>query len=204
MRRIGEITPPIPRMQNVLNAMSIDVEDYFQVSAFNNAIDRLSWDDRSRRVDGNTRGLLEILDGAGIKATFFVLGWVAEREPALVKAIAAAGHEIASHGYSHKLIYTQAKDEFSEETRKSKIILEDLVQSPVTTYRAASYSITRASLWALDVLYEAGFRNRIPASFQFVMIVTACLAVPSSRIVWNCPTAASCWSFPCPRCAPQA
>ena len=146
-------------MQNILNALTFDVEDYFQVSAFNNAVDRSSWNDRKRRVDGNTRGLLEILDTANIKATFYILGWVAEREPELVKAIAAAGHEVASHGYSHKLIYTQAQTEFTEETHKSKAILEDLVQTPVTSYRAASYSITRASLWALDVLYEAGFRT---------------------------------------------
>jgi polysaccharide deacetylase family protein (PEP-CTERM system associated) len=144
-------------MQKLLNALSFDVEDYFQVSAFNSAVDRSSWDSRPLRVAQNTQKLLDLLERHDTKATFFVLGWVAEREPELVKRIAQAGHEVASHGYSHKLIYTQTPEEFEEETRRSKAVLEDLAQTPVTTYRAATYSITSASLWALDTLVEQGF-----------------------------------------------
>lgn len=140
-----------------LNALSFDVEDYFQVSAFNGVVARDTWDDRPLRVDRNTRVLLDLLDEHGVKATFFTLGWVAERVPALIKAIAAAGHEVASHGYSHRLIYSQTPREFAEETRRSKAVLEDLAQTSVTCYRAASYSITQKSLWALDVLHEEGF-----------------------------------------------
>ncbi len=144
-------------MSSVLNALSFDVEDFFQVSAFNHVIDRSSWETQPRRVGDNTRVLLDLLATSGVKATFYVLGWVAERDPNLVKGIARAGHEIASHGYSHKLIYSQSRDEFAEETRRSKAILEDLAQVRVTSYRAASYSIRRESLWALDVLHEEGF-----------------------------------------------
>ncbi|MEZ5550287.1 MAG: DUF3473 domain-containing protein [Pseudomonadales bacterium] len=144
---------------SIVNALSFDVEDYFHVAAFDAAIDRASWNDRPRRVDANTRGLLDLLSEAGTRATFYVLGWVAEREPDLVKAIAAAGHEVASHGYSHRLIYRQDPAEFREETRRSKALLEDLTGTPITSYRAASYSITAQSLWALDILYECGFRT---------------------------------------------
>lgn len=140
-----------------MNALTFDIEDYFQVSAFNDAIDRADWDSRERRVVGNTQNLLEVLDAAGVHATFYILGWVAEREPDLVRAIAAGGHEVACHGYSHKLIYTQSPAEFAEETRRARAVLEEVAQVPVTSYRAASYSITQESLWALDILAEAGF-----------------------------------------------
>jgi polysaccharide deacetylase family protein (PEP-CTERM system associated) len=143
----------------IRNALSFDVEDYFQVSALAEVVDRGSWEDRERRVTPNTRALLDLLDEAGTRATFYILGWVADREPGLVKAIAGRGHEIASHGYSHQLIYDQDPSTFREETRRSRGVLEDLVQRPVTSYRAASYSITADSLWALDVLYEEGFRT---------------------------------------------
>lgn len=140
-----------------LNALSFDVEDYFQVSAFNDAIGRERWREHRLRVDRNTRLLLDLLAQYGVKATFYTLGWVAEREPQLIKDIAAAGHEVACHGYSHQLVYNQTPEEFREETQRSKAVLEDLAQTPVTSYRAASYSITRESLWALDVLHEEGF-----------------------------------------------
>ena len=140
-----------------VNALTFDVEDYFQVSAFNDAIDRADWESLHRRVDTNTRNLLEMLAAADVRATFYILGWIAEREPDLVRTIAAAGHEIACHGYSHKLIYTQSPAEFAEETRRARCALEDLVQTPVVSYRAASYSVTRKSLWALDILSENGF-----------------------------------------------
>lgn len=140
------------------NAFTVDVEDYFQVEGFANAIDRSSWDGFRTRVKGNTSLLLEMLDERKVRATFFVLGWVARKHPEIVRQIAAAGHEVASHGMSHRLIYTQAPDEFRRETRDAKALLEDLAQRPVTGYRAATYSITSRSLWALDVLCEEGFR----------------------------------------------
>jgi len=147
------------QMSAILNALSFDVEDYFQVSALAASVDRDEWTAIERRVDRNTRGLLEMLDAADVRATFYVLGWVAEHEPALVRAIADAGHEVASHGYSHQLIYEQSAEVFRDETRRSKALLEDLTQRPITSYRAASYSITPRSLWALDILYEEGFRT---------------------------------------------
>jgi polysaccharide deacetylase family protein (PEP-CTERM system associated) len=141
-----------------LNAFTIDVEDYFHVAALSSAIPRETWSSRDLRVEANTERLLEMLAERGIHGTFFVLGWVAERAPALVRRIAAAGHEIACHGYSHKLIYTQSPAEFREETLRAQKCLEDTWGRPVLGYRAASFSITRQSLWALDVLIDCGFR----------------------------------------------
>lgn len=140
-----------------LHAMSIDVEDYFQVAALSNVISPTQWDSLPSRVVQNTERLLSLFEAHDIKATFFVLGWVAERFPALIRKLSDHGHEIASHGYSHQLIYTQTPDVFREETIRSKRILEDITGNPVQGYRAASYSITRKSLWALDILSEAGF-----------------------------------------------
>lgn len=140
-----------------MNAMTIDVEDYFHVAAFNKVINPDSWDSWPSRVEANTHRVLDIFDEAGIKATFFVLGWVAERNPSLVQTIAQRGHEVASHGYSHQLIYQQTPEVFKQETVKSKAILEDALGSAIEGYRAASYSITRRSLWALDILAELGF-----------------------------------------------
>ncbi|MDH5570123.1 MAG: DUF3473 domain-containing protein [Gammaproteobacteria bacterium] len=140
------------------NAFTIDVEDYFQVSAFENDIKRSEWDSIESRVVNNTQCILRMLDKHNIKATFFILGWVAERNKQLVMDISSEGHEIASHGYSHKLIYNQSKSEFRDETLKAKHLLEDIIQKPVNGYRAASYSITKDSLWALDILANAGFK----------------------------------------------
>ena len=141
----------------ILNAMTIDVEDYFQVSAFDEVVSRESWEDMPSRVVANTKRLLEIFDSAGIKATFFMLGWVADRNPALVSEIAAAGHELASHGYGHRLVYDQSRDAFREDVRRAKGVIETLGGQPVRGYRAPSYSITKKSLWALDVLAEEGY-----------------------------------------------
>lgn len=141
----------------VINALTVDVEDYFQVSAFENAIDRDQWQHLPLRVEQNTQRLLELFEQKSVKATFFILGWVADKVPNLITNIADAGHEIACHGYSHKLIYNQSKKEFAEETIRSKSLLEDISGKKVNGYRAASYSITRSSLWALDILAEAGF-----------------------------------------------
>ncbi len=138
-------------------AMTVDVEDYYHVSAFEKSIAPSDWDKWPSRVDRNTRWLLDLFDQHNVKATFFVLGWVAERQRQLIADIAARGHEIASHGYSHRLVYNQTPDVFRDETQRSKALLEEIVQRPVVGYRAASYSITRRSLWALDILAELGF-----------------------------------------------
>ena len=141
----------------IQNALTIDVEDYFQVAALAEAVRYDDWSSMEYRVEANTDRILALFERAGVKATFFTLGWVAERSPELVKRIAAQGHEVASHGYSHQLIYNQTPDVFKEETRRSKAILEDILGAPVTGYRAASYSITNQSRWALDILAEQGF-----------------------------------------------
>jgi polysaccharide deacetylase family protein (PEP-CTERM system associated) len=141
----------------MLNALSVDVEDYYQVSAFESVVRFEEWGRRESRVEWNTHRVLDLLDEHQIKATFFVLGWVAERNPTLVRIISKRGHEVASHGYSHQLIYTQTPEEFREETRRAKKIVEDIIGGPIIGYRAASYSITTESLWALDVLAEEGF-----------------------------------------------
>ncbi|GBO90132.1 XrtA system polysaccharide deacetylase [Marinobacter salsuginis] len=140
-----------------LHAMSIDVEDYFHVAALSNVIRPEQWDSLPSRVEQNTELLLELFERHSVKATFFVLGWVAERFPQLVQKLASHGHEIASHGYSHQLIYNQSVETFREETLRSKDLLESIIGKEVCGYRAASYSITRESLWALDILSEAGF-----------------------------------------------
>lgn len=141
----------------ITNAMTVDVEDYYQVEAFTKYIDRSQWGEFASHVDKNTNLILEMLGEKNIKATFFTLGCVAERSPALVRKIVDSGHEIASHGYSHEAIYKQTPEKFRQETVRSKAILEDISQAPVRGYRAATYSITNKSLWALDILVEAGF-----------------------------------------------
>ena len=140
-----------------LNALSFDVEEYFQVSAFADVVKRDEWENYPSRVEFNTTRVLDLLDEHQVAATFFVLGWVAERYGGLVRDIANRGHEIACHGYSHQLIYNQSPGEFHEETKRSKAILEDLLGGAVRGYRAASYSITKKSLWALETLVELGF-----------------------------------------------
>jgi len=140
------------------HALTVDVEDYFHVSALAEAFPPDSWDKQTLRAVNSTELLLDLFGERGIQATFFVLGWLAEREKGLVKKIHAQGHEVASHGYSHQLVYSQQPDVFREETLRSKSLLEDLTGAPVTGYRAASYSITQKSLWALDVLCELGFQ----------------------------------------------
>lgn len=139
------------------NAFTVDVEDYFQVSAFEAVVDRAQWPRFPSRVVANMQRVLELLARHGTKATCFVLGWVAERHPELVRDIDRLGHEVACHGYSHRLIYDQTPAEFAQETRRAKDVLEQIVGRPVRGYRAASYSITLRSLWALDTLVELGF-----------------------------------------------
>lgn len=141
----------------ITNALTIDVEDYFHVSAFAKVIDPAHWDHYECRVETSTRRLLGLLARYEIRATFFVLGWVASRYPELVRSIARAGHEVACHGLTHKLVYEQTPREFRDETMTAKALLEDIIQAPVHGYRAASYSITAKSLWAIDILVDLGF-----------------------------------------------
>jgi polysaccharide deacetylase family protein (PEP-CTERM system associated) len=144
--------------RTIVNAMSVDVEDYFQVSAFDAAVSRGSWDTRESRVCANTDRLLALFAEADVRATFFVLGWVADRFPDLIRRIADAGHELASHGYQHHLIYDLTPDEFRQDVRRAKHALEAVSGTPVQGYRAPSFSVTERSLWALDVLIEEGYR----------------------------------------------
>jgi polysaccharide deacetylase family protein (PEP-CTERM system associated) len=142
----------------IVNAMSVDVEDYFQVSAFDGIVSRTEWDSHQSRVVANTDHLLALFAEFEVRASFFVLGWVAERHPALVRRIAAAGHEIASHGYGHELVYNLTPERFRADVRRSRRLLEDVGGAAVEGYRAPTFSITRQSLWALDVLAEEGYR----------------------------------------------
>ena len=139
------------------NVLTIDVEDYFHVAALAKSINRKNWDSMESRVTSNVHRLLDLFDEHNVKATHFVLGWVAERFPDLIKEIDRRGHEVASHGYSHQLVYNQTPQVFENETRDSKNLIEDITGKPVNGYRAASYSITRKSLWALDILADLGF-----------------------------------------------
>ncbi len=138
--------------------MSVDVEDYFHVSAFRPYIRPDAWDQYPLRVERNVRAILEVFAAAGIRGTFFWLGWVAERLPGLVREVAAAGHETASHGYSHVRIHDQRPGEFRADIERSKALLEDVSGQEVIGYRAASFSLAEDSLWALDHLREAGYR----------------------------------------------
>jgi polysaccharide deacetylase family protein (PEP-CTERM system associated) len=149
---------PPPQGEPIVNGMSIDVEDYFHVSVFDGIVPRSAWDGMESRVCANTERLLEIFNDHGVRATFFVLGWAAERFPDLVRRIVACGHEVASHGYAHRLVYDQTPAAFREDVRRAKHVLEDASGSHVAGFRAPSYSVTPRSLWALDILIEEGYR----------------------------------------------
>lgn len=138
--------------------MTIDVEDYFQVSAFEAHIDRASWDTIPARVERNLELILDLLAQHNVHATFFTLGWVAKRYPALVRRIVDQGHELASHGFNHGRAHEQSKGEFFDDVRCAKHLLEDTGAVPVLGYRAPSFSIGRANLWALECLADAGYR----------------------------------------------
>ena len=137
-------------------ALSVDVEDYFQVWAFSDVVPRHAWDDYPLRVGDAARRCLDLFDRHRVKATFFTLGWVAERDPALVRDIVARGHELGSHGYDHVKVGRQTRDEFRADVVKTKALLEDIAGVAVNGYRAAGFSITAETPWAYDVLAEAG------------------------------------------------
>ena len=141
----------------IVNALTVDVEDYFQVSALAPHIDRASWDSRPCRVERNVQRLLALFAQHGARATFFTLGWIAERYPQLVRDIVAAGHELASHGYAHLRASEQSRSDFEQDVRRAKLLLEDLGGQQVQGYRAPSFSIGDSNPWAFDVLQETGY-----------------------------------------------
>ena len=159
MKPYEPVSRPAPAPgERIKNAMTCDVEDYFQVSAFAPYIDRDSWPSRECRVEANMERILAIYERHGVKATFFTLGWIAERYPAMVRRIVAAGHELASHGYSHLRASDQDRAQFDNDIRSSKALLEDIGGQAVLGYRAPSFSIGHRNLWALEALQEAGYR----------------------------------------------
>lgn len=141
----------------VCNAFTVDVEDYFQVEAFKTVVDRECWDAMASRVEHSTAGILDLLSQAGVKGTFFVLGWIAERHPDLVRKIHADGHEVASHGYGHERAQAQSPDQFRNDIRKAKQLLEQICGARVRGYRAPTFSIARDNWWAYDILADEGF-----------------------------------------------
>ena len=143
---------------DVFNAMTVDVEDFFHVSAFESVISPSQWKDYQPRVDTNTRRLLDLFAKKEVKSTFFVLGWVAERYPDLIKEIHSQGHEVASHGYAHKRVTLLSRDEFLQDIKRSKNHLEDLLGEQIIGYRAPSFSIGYSNEWAFEVLAELGFK----------------------------------------------
>jgi len=145
-------------MKQIINAMTVDVEDYFHVSAFENTINQSDWQNLPLRVERNTYRLLELFEKHNAKSTFFTLGWVAKRCPELIKAIVDQGHELASHGFSHQRATEMTRSEFFSDVQQSKHILEDLSGKEVIGYRAPSFSINDSNTWVYDVLLELGFQ----------------------------------------------
>jgi polysaccharide deacetylase family protein (PEP-CTERM system associated) len=141
----------------MLNALSVDVEDWFQVGAFETCISRDNWETLPRRVEANADAVLALFDEAGVKGTFFTLGWVAERHPALMRRIAAAGHEIASHGWDHARVFTLTPEGFREDLRRARRAIEDACGVSPRGYRAPSFSIDARTPWAHPILAEEGY-----------------------------------------------
>ncbi len=154
----GNLPPADADARTIVNALTIDVEDYFQVSAFAPYIARSDWDARECRVERNVGRILEILASRNIKATFFALGWIAERYPQLIRRIVREGHELASHGYGHERVTDLTPAAFLEDITRAKGILEHLSCTAVSGYRAPSFSIGASNLWAFDELVRAGYR----------------------------------------------
>lgn len=144
-------------MNNIINALSIDIEEWFQVGAFESCITRESWPTLQSRVERNSDAVLSLLEQAGIKATFFTLGWVAERHGALIRRIVDAGHELASHGLDHRRVFTLSPEEFRAELRKARFLLEQAGGVAVSGYRAPSFSIDARTPWAHHILAEEGY-----------------------------------------------
>jgi polysaccharide deacetylase family protein (PEP-CTERM system associated) len=141
----------------IVNALTVDVEEYFHPNAMDDAVSPDAWDALPTRVEANTYRLLDLLSAHDVRATFFILGWVAQRAPRLVTEIARRGHEVACHGFAHRLVYRLGPERFRADVTRARAQLEDLVGEPVGGFRAASWSIVDSTLWALDVLIELGF-----------------------------------------------
>ena len=146
-----------PQRPEAFSALSVDVEDYFQVQAFARLVPRETWDGHPSRVEANTRRLLDRFDEWDARGTFFTLGWIARRCPALVREIVSRGHELGSHGMDHRMLTEHTPDSFRTDARDSRRLLEDVGGAPVIGFRAPSYSVNRATLWAIDVLAEEGY-----------------------------------------------
>ena len=140
------------------NALSVDVEDWFQVGAFESTIDKASWDSHVHRVERNTEAVMALFDEAGVRGTFFTLGWVAARYPRLIRKIAEAGHEIASHGWDHHRVFLMTPAQFADDIRNARAAIEDAGGQAITGYRAPSFSIDLRTPWAHIILAEAGYR----------------------------------------------
>ena len=147
-----------PPAASIVNALTIDVEDYFQVSAFAEHVRRCDWDTMPCRVEKNIDRILALLDDSDVRATFFTLGWIAERYPDLIRRLADAGHELASHGFSHLRATEQQRGEFLADIRLAKAVLEDISGQDVNGYRAPSFSVGPSNAWAFDCISEAGYR----------------------------------------------
>ena len=156
----------------IVNGLSVDVEDWFQVGAFEDVIERDQWAGLADRVDRNVREILDLFDEVDAKGTFFTLGWVAQRHGALLREIAARGHEIASHGWDHRRVFTMDRASFAEDIRKARQAIEDASGSRVTGYRAPSFSIDQRTPWAFMELVEQGYAYS-PASRRWLTTTTA-------------------------------
>lgn len=151
------VLPSVPGRSSIANGLSVDVEDWFQVGAFEDVIARGEWDAIKTRVVDNVERILDLFAEAEVKATFFTLGWVAQRHPAIIRRIADCGHEVASHGYDHARVFNFSPLEFAQDIRKARLILEDCSGQPVTGYRAPSFSIDERTPWAFEELAEHGY-----------------------------------------------
>jgi polysaccharide deacetylase family protein (PEP-CTERM system associated) len=180
----------------MLNALTIDVEDYFQVTGFANSVDPATWDSFELRVEHSTALILDRLAAANVCGTFFILGWIARRCPQLVRRIADAGHEIASHGYWHRLVTTQSPAEFRADVRQAKTAIEDIVGFPVTAYRAPSFSIAPDRTWAFEILVEEGHTvdSSVAAGRR-----ASCGHLAEDGVPFEMPTLAGpLWEYPLP------
>jgi len=178
------------------NAFTIDVEDWFQVAAFASVLDRKDWDRFECRVERNVDQLLQALDENGVKATFFTLGWIAQRYPDMVRRIVAQGHELASHGFAHHMIHELSREQFTDDVARAKTLLEQISGTSVIGYRAPSFSVGPRTLWALDILAETGHRYSssiypirhdlygMPDAPRFAHERNGLLEIPATSVRW--------------------
>ncbi|MFN5510143.1 MAG: XrtA system polysaccharide deacetylase [Burkholderiales bacterium] len=181
---------------SIVNAFTIDVEDWFQVAAFSRVINRKDWDQLECRVQANVERLLMTLDHHQVKATFFVLGWIAERYPDMVRRIVAQGHELASHGHGHHMIHELSQDRFREDVVRARGVLESISGQPIVGYRAPSFSVGPRTLWALDILAETGHRYSssiypirhdlygMPDAPRFAHARNGLIEIPATSVRW--------------------